>query len=453
MSGAALASSASNLSAKATPSGQPSSVPTPPPSFNCGSYGSSLVVTSPTPAAGPPGTEVSLEGSGYYTQSVPGSFTIWMANYTGGALIYLTTIPAGTPEPFTVQVTVPLSYEGLALPPGPYEFWSLNDSTINPGCANYPFTVTGSSPPVLSLDVPLGDPGSLVVASGTSFGVDTTVRFTFDGRSVTSTCSTDGNGNFPGTTGSPCAFTVPSVPNGDDGGQNVVAIDGASNHAAATYTVTPQITLSPTEGSIGATFTVTGSGFSPYPSGAVVDFDGQLITPTGGSDCSYDQNPLITLDSAGEFVCTYSVPGWATPGSNPVQGDDTNSSELTLVQLFTVPGQGGSGGSCPIGASGWGAIGSDFTSLPFWLQLAIVALVMAVLIALGYLAGSASAAGAAASAAGTASALAGAATGQGGSANSLAGNATSQNGSGGGSANSSAANSTSGGSGSGGAGR
>lgn len=119
--------------------------PTPPPSFGCESYGSSILVISPSPARGAAGTVVTLEGSGYYNQVVKGSFTIWMASYSGGSLVSLASIPAPAPEPFWVNVTVPGIYAGVPLPPGPYEFWSLNDSGTDPGCANYPFTLTATN--------------------------------------------------------------------------------------------------------------------------------------------------------------------------------------------------------------------------------------------------------------------------------------------------------------------
>src|SRR5208282_1057696 len=131
-----------------TPSGLKVAVtpPTPPPSFGCESYGSSILVISPSPAVGVTGTGVTLEGSGYYNQVVKGSFTIWMANYSGGSLLSLASIPAPAPEPFWLNVTVPGTDAGVPLPPGPYEFWSLNDSKTDPGCANFPFTLTGASP-------------------------------------------------------------------------------------------------------------------------------------------------------------------------------------------------------------------------------------------------------------------------------------------------------------------
>ncbi len=233
--------------------------------------------------------------------------------------------------------------------------------------------------------------------------MDVAVGFTFDGKPVASTCSTNGTGSFPATSSTPCTFTVPIAPNGDEGGQNVVATDANLNRASTSFSVTPEISLSADQGPIGTNFTVTGSGFSPYPSAAVVYFDGQLITPTGGSDCDYNANPLITLDSMGGFVCTYTVPTWATPGANLVQGDDTNTSQLTVDQAWTVPGPGGSGsGSCPAGSGTWGAIVSYFSGLPTAEQVAIVALILSLLVGLGYAIGaSGGAAAGAGSAAGT----------------------------------------------------
>ena len=410
---------------------------TPPPALGCASYGSALDVLSPSPAEGIAGTVFELEGSGYYT-GPSGSFTVWMANYSGGSLIELTTIPAPAPEPFKVNVTVPGTQAGQPLPPGPYEFWSVNDSATDPGCANFPFTLTATPPASLgcvgwsarlsvvtpssasgpggsnvtlrgqgfyyegstsvywadpdgssgvsvgsadasaplgwfnltteapkglaagtyvfwavdglsdcagaefvltvlpfTLDPTSGPPGSLVAASGSGFASDSPIVFTLDNEYAVTDCQTDATGSFPGTTGTPCTFTVPQAPNGDDGGNNVVAADTSLGRATASFSVTPEIALSPSQGPVDGAFTVSGSGFTAYPSAAVVDFAGTQFSPTGGSDCSFD-GPLITLDSNGGFNCTFDVPSSASLGPHPVQGDDTGSGELTATQTFTV---------------------------------------------------------------------------------------------------------------------
>ena len=422
--------------------------PTPPPSFNCESYAQSILVAAPNPAAGIAGTRFTLDGSGYYTSSAAGSFTIWMANYTGGDLLYFTEITAAEyqPEwekaqPFWTNVTVPGEESGTPFPPGTYEFWSVNDSTTNPGCANYPFTLTATPPaslgcvswttnltilsptpatggagtpvvlngsgfsetgateiywanttglayqevgsadaeppgdffqltvdvpsgyvagtyvfwgvdgdsdcagavfilptaPALTLSAASGPPGSIVTAMGTGFAPDSTVTFTFDGAPAPSDCETNSTGDFPGTTGLPCTFTVPPVAYGDDGGDNVFATDASSNSASASFTVLPEITLSPNAGPTGSDFSVTGLGFSPSPDTATITFDGNLIDPITDLPACNNETSLIDLNATGGFTCTFTVPPFASFGANEVQGMDTSSSALTAEETFTVP--------------------------------------------------------------------------------------------------------------------
>jgi hypothetical protein len=419
------------------------SLPTPPPSFNCLSYGSALAVTSPphaitVPASGIVGTEFTLEGSGYYT-GPSGSFTIWMANYTGGSLLQLASIPSPAPEPFTVTVTVPSVVDTTPFPTGQYEFWSLNESTVDPGCANAAFNLTGVPPPSIgclswtaqlqvtspvpangtagtpaglqgsgfsltgdttiywanatgspdvnvgttptnspdgtfdtTIDVPsgyaaglfvfwaidgesdcagaifnltggpqiavspsVGSLGYMVTVAGSGFSAsDTSISITGAVLAITLPCTLSA-GSITGS----CFFDVtgglPQGPYTITGVGNIVG--GPGDTATATFTMTPSIAVVPNTGTTLATFTVLGSGFSAFPSAAVVDFDGQLITPTGGSSCNFDGEPQITLNSAGNFECTYAVPPWATLGVNNLQGDDTFSGDLSNNATFTIP--------------------------------------------------------------------------------------------------------------------
>jgi YVTN family beta-propeller protein len=75
----------------------------------------------------------------------------------------------------------------------------------------------------LTLTPTNGSVGSVVAVNGTGFSANSTVSFTFDGSPITSNCSTDGNGVFPGTSGTPCTFVVPVEAAGPE---NVVASTG-----------------------------------------------------------------------------------------------------------------------------------------------------------------------------------------------------------------------------------
>jgi hypothetical protein len=132
----------------------PDTATVPPPQFNCVGFGAALRVVYPShaltvPANGTAGTVFELSGSGYYnkTSGPMGSFTIWMANSSGGSVLYLTSIPAGvTTEDFWVNVTVPSTNGTVPFLPGPYEFWSLENYTPARTCANAPFDLTAVPP-------------------------------------------------------------------------------------------------------------------------------------------------------------------------------------------------------------------------------------------------------------------------------------------------------------------
>jgi len=293
-----------------------------PPSLYCLSWGASLTVTSPLSGSGGARSSVTIHGQGFY---YVGATSIYWSSIDGTPSTQLTGVVSSAPYgEFNVTETVPSGYV-----PGTNVFWA-NDTLGD--CAGVLFTLTA---PPFALYPTSGPPGSVVAAAGTGFGPDEPIEFTLDSEYAASDCWTDGTGSFPGTSGTPCTFTVPEAPNGDDGGQNVIAVDTSLDRATASFDVTPEITLTPNQGPVGATFTVNGSGFSVFPSAAVVDFDGSEFAPTGGSDCNY-LGPRITLDLNGGFNCTFKVPTTATPGANLVQGDDTGSGDLTAAQVFTL---------------------------------------------------------------------------------------------------------------------
>jgi YVTN family beta-propeller protein len=68
--------------------------------------------------------------------------------------------------------------------------------------------------PHLAISPSSGALGSSIAANGTGFGSDLNISLDLAGVPVASTCRTDGNGTFPGTSGTPCTFSVPSVLSG-----------------------------------------------------------------------------------------------------------------------------------------------------------------------------------------------------------------------------------------------
>lgn len=210
--------------------------PTPPPEFNCIGFGAALAVISPShaitmPAAGIVGTVFELEGSGYYnrTSGPLGSFTIWMANYSGGSLLYLALVPAGVPIHFFVNVTVPSTNGTAPFPAGPYEFWSLENYTKTPTCANAAFNLTAVPPPSLgcrswTAQLLVTSPVPANGTAGTPVGLQ--------GRAFSPTGDT--TIYWANATGSPYA-NVGTTPTSDPHGWFNTTIDVPSGYAAGLY--------------------------------------------------------------------------------------------------------------------------------------------------------------------------------------------------------------------------
>jgi hypothetical protein len=176
--------------------------------------------------------------------------------------------------------------------------------------------------PAISLSATAGAVGSKAVVNGSGFAPNDTIALAFDGASVpTFFCTTDAAGRF-----SSCAFAVPAAA----AGSHTVMASGSSlnaawaiypNTAAASYTVTSAISLSPSAGAVGSTAAVSGNGFAPY-STIAVSFDGRRVATS------------CVADVDGSFSsCTFTVPPAAT-GSHTVTASDGSAN--SAAARFTV---------------------------------------------------------------------------------------------------------------------
>ncbi|MCI4324083.1 MAG: PKD domain-containing protein [Thermoplasmata archaeon] len=185
-----------------------------------------------------------------------------------------------------------------------------------------------------------GAVGTTVDARGVDFAASSTVSFTFGGTAVTSTCSTDANGSFPGASGTGCSFTVPAV----HGGSETVSASAGTIVANATFTVTGSLNLSPAAGIVGSPVTATGTGFTANSS----------VTFTVGGVAAVSN---CSADATGSFPgttgtsCTFLVP--ATPAG------------AEIVSAFRANSSGGIGvgvGCAPDGAAYDSGLGEVFVA-------------------------------------------------------------------------------------------
>jgi hypothetical protein len=97
--------------------------------------------------------------------------------------------------------------------------------------------------------------------------------------------------------------------------------------------VNPVIVVAPSQGDVGSSYTVTGSGFTSS-SDAFVSFDIPDQTPVGCTDGSF-VGPDITTDGSGGFVCAFTVPTEGA-GGHAIGAYDETGNAFATAQTFTV---------------------------------------------------------------------------------------------------------------------
>ena len=241
-----------------------------------------------SPTFGPPGTVVTLVGSGYAAN------TIVKANWSGLGSPVCSAKSSSTGG-------VSCSFAVPAVPAAAYTVQMSAGQTV----PQLSFTVT----PLLTVSPNRGPVGTSVTLQGAGFVSEGTVTVTLGG---TTACSlpTLATGSFS------CTFRVPAIPYGIHSFQGA---DGVGDSASATFTVLPQLALSPMSGPVGTQVTFNGSG---YPANA-----GVTVTWASGAICS------ATTTGTGSFSCAAAMPA-ATVGPHAFTAKNDSSSSASAN--FTV---------------------------------------------------------------------------------------------------------------------
>jgi hypothetical protein len=295
-----------------------------------------------------------------FNQYVDTSLFVALLNLTSDPPFYASTcgsapvtfsetgLPASTPWGVTVDAR---SYSTTAssftvdLPGGAAPFTVAPEAGYSVSPPSGTLTVAGSAlalaivfaVPALAVSPGQGPEGATVIVSGSGFTESTALAsLEFDavpiGSCLAGSLTTDGTGAFS------CTVAVPAGTSGD----SVVATDVSGTTASATFAVTSTaITVAPGQGPVGATVTVSGTGFSVSSSLSSLVFDGVTIAAcTAGS---------LATDSGGAFSCTFAVPS-GTSGST-VTATDPGGQSASGTFLVTTPAIGVAPGQGPVGST------------------------------------------------------------------------------------------------------
>lgn len=294
---------------------------------------------SVSPGQGPEGASVTVAGTGFTASTTLSSLVfdgVPVASCASGSLT-----PAADGS-WSCTLAVPAGTSGT----------SVVATDAGGITASASFQVTSTQ---VTITPGQGPEGASVTVSGTGFSVSSTLSsLDFDGVAIaactTGALTTDATGSFS------CGFAVPS----GTSSTSVVATDTGGQTASGSFVVTtPAILVAPGQGPVGASVTVSGTGFSV--SGTVaLDF-------AGVSDPACSSGSLAT-DASGAFSCSFAVPS-GTSGS-VVSATDiggsiaTGSFTVTTPALSVAPGQGPVGASVTVMGSGY-SVSTPLASLLF----------------------------------------------------------------------------------------
>jgi hypothetical protein len=218
----------------------------------------------------------------------------------------------------------------LALPPSPH---GVVPVTVTAGASSASVQVAVLAS--LDLSLATGAAGAPITATGEGFAASVPYTLTWNSTITLCSATTSASGGFS------CGFDVPTAP----GGVHILSATDGTNVATASFTLVPALVISATLGPVGASETVTGTGFdasAPYT----------LTWDTGTLLCSGD------TDSNGEFDCGFSVPSSPAGTHSIVATEGSYLPGITFTvtsSLSLSPTQGPVGTAVRASGAGFGA--------------------------------------------------------------------------------------------------
>jgi hypothetical protein len=257
---------------------------------------------------------VSINGGGYMaaTQCLVGSGSLGNAGASETCTVPGGTLAAGDTYSFELGVT---------------DSASAPETSSSPGSSS-----VAVSSPAVAIGPAQGPVGATYTMMGSGFTASSSATVTFNSvLQSPATCSvgtfsgteitTDGSGQFD------CGFVIPSE---TAGSYFVVVWNVATNTSASAKVVTvtaPAITVAPGHAAVGATVTVSGTGFSVSTPLKSLVFDS-----VGISSCNVGS---LTTDLVGAFSCSFSVPD-GTSGT-AVTAEDAGGQIASQTFTTTTP--------------------------------------------------------------------------------------------------------------------
>lgn len=175
--------------------------------------------------------------------------------------------------------------------------------------------------PSISLSTNEGTVGSNLTVTGKGFNSnESAININYDGSPVETEIKASSKGSWQSTFNAPASSR----------GEHIIDAEGttpATEVDDQTFTIIPQINISPTSGWVGTVISIAGTGFGSGETNIKVTYDG-LATKTG-----------ITSDATGSWQSSFSIPTSAK-GSHKIDtyGATTTEADVAEVTFTVSPG-------------------------------------------------------------------------------------------------------------------
>jgi hypothetical protein len=241
------------------------------------------------PEEGPVGTNVTVEGHGFAEDEEDIELVYYLSgsNYTTIA----EDIEADEDGNWETSFQIPVSAQGN------HKIDAQGDDSIFTDVQDATFEVT----PGISLGKSSGSPGESIAVTGRGFATaERDITILFDGEAAETEIRADSTGYWQGI------FEVPERPKGTYSVTAEGEFTDKEDIDELSFEIGPGLVLSPTQGHVGTSLTVTGSGFATNKSVAI---------KYGGS-----QQATATTNSSGSFTAIFTVPE-SQHGKRPVTAE------------------------------------------------------------------------------------------------------------------------------------
>jgi hypothetical protein len=278
----------------------------------------------------------------YPTSGPPGTNVVILGNFMAGST-YSVTFGALTPVA-TGIVIAKGNVGAFDLPDLPRGTYSVIVTSSAGDTATLPLPTFTVSPQIFISSIS-GEVGDQIDINGNGFNANQNISINFGAINIASVTS-NAQGVFPST-----AITIPQSPAGS---HLITAIDQSGASPGVSFGISPEVTMSASEGAVGSTLNISGTGFA----------GSELIAFYFHNKVIYAFDAPISTEPSGEFTNVSLVIPPVVGGSATIKIEDSSSDTATASYLVdsTIavrPNSGPAGTKVTVDGNGFQSISNS----------------------------------------------------------------------------------------------